>query len=354
MSKEELGIRRMVAVRGGVWQPGEFPFTSGMTLKNLVAYAGGLKDAANLSEVEVSRQRIKDNIVETEHIKINLGDPSGPDSLSDFTLQPYDTVMIPMNRDVGTIRTVSVEGEVKYPGTYTLKRGEKISDLLDRAGGFLTTAYLYGVEYYSPSAQKVQQDSIDQMIDQLELQVGMAGSGTAQAASLKDMAEAQEARAKAAQNFIARLRTIEADGRVTVKLAELDVFRGSSYDFTLGDGDRLIVPTKPSFISVVGSVYNPSSQVHNANLTVGDYLEMAGGPTRGADTAHIYIIKANGEVVPKPGRLSFKRFYSQTLMPGDTIVVPQNLDRVPLMAMVGNVADILYKIALTARSITVL
>ena len=339
LSKDKYGIERKVFLRGAVWQPADYEYSEGLTLRDLVAMGGGFKDGANLTDVEISRQKIVNFQTITEHIRVDISDEP-----KNYRLEPYDSVMVPLVKDVGVVRQVSIQGEVRFPGRYTIKPKERLSDLISRAGGFLPTAYLYGATYTSPSAMKIQQVSIDRMISDLD--VRMAGATVGAATSLASNPDAQ-AEIAAQRAFIDRLKGIKASGRVAIVMADLDSFRGSKYDFEIHDGDILEIPAKPSFINIVGSVYSPNSYLYQPEATISDYLSLAGGPTKTSDESYIYVQKANGQVLSVNQSGFFKGFYNQTLMPGDTIVVPEDLERLPAMQVFKDITDIVYKIAIT-------
>ncbi|MBU2550959.1 MAG: SLBB domain-containing protein [Proteobacteria bacterium] len=337
LAKEDYGIKRSVYLTGAVWKPGEYQYRPGLTLRDLIGLSGGIKDGAALKAVEISRQKVVQERVVVEHFRIDISDGRNNPALA-----PWDTVVIPAVKGSGEVRQAQVLGMVQYPGIYTIKDGERLSDLVARAGGFLPDAYLYGVSFHSKVAQRIQQESIDRLVQELELRL----SGT-----VNEMADtAAEARAyqEARKGFVARLRGIRAAGRVAIKLVDLSAFRGSRFDFELQDGDQLYIPTKPGFVSVQGSVYSPNSYLYQPGLKVEDYLQMAGGPTKTADADYTYVHKADGTILSAKGTGFMSSFYGQELMPGDVIVVPEDLERVPYLKLVRDITDIVFKIAVTA------
>ena len=153
----------------------------------------------------------------------------------------------------------------------------------------------------------------------------------------------------AIQQLISRLRQVKATGRMSITLGPLASIKDTPLDFELHEGESLHIPTRPNFVSVVGSVYISKSYMYKADMTVGDYLQKAGGPTKTADKKSIYVAKANGEILASAQSSGmFNNFENTVLMPGDTIVVPEDLDRIPTMRVIKDVADIVFKIATTA------
>jgi protein involved in polysaccharide export with SLBB domain len=258
-------------------------------------------------------------------------------------------VFVPKEKDSDRLKTVEIGGEVRYPGVYRIGAREKLSDLVARAGGFTEDAYYFGTKFTSEKARDIQQASIDRLIHELEIRARQVVAEQAQKASSAEDAQSAKVAEGSIEGLVGRLKSVRAEGRVTIQLANLETFRNSPYDFVLDDGDKLLVPKKPSFVAVVGSVYSPSSFLYQPDLRLEDYLDKSGGPTGTADKKHIFVLKANGEVVSKAqSGTFFSAFDSMTLMPGDTLVVPEDLERIPYVKLVKDVADIVFKIATTA------
>ena len=249
------------------------------------------------------------------------------------------------------VRQVEIAGQVRFPGVYAIRDGEHLSDLIERAGGFLPDAYFFGAKFTSRRAQRLQQKSLDNLVSDLETRVGKAILDQAQTSVEGGQNAAALAAASKASvdQFLGKLKSVQAEGRVAIVLSDLSSLRQSEYDLFLEDGDRLETPRRPNFVSVVGSVYTPNSFNYQPSLTVEDYLKRSGGPTKTADRDHMYLLKANGEVFSMAqGGMFSGSFENARLMPGDTIVVPENLERVPWLRTVRDVTDIVFKIATTA------
>lgn len=343
LSRDAIGIEETFQIRGAVWNTGQYKYQPGLRLEDALALAGGLKFGAGTTRVEVARQKIKDNLIETEYVLLDLAKDGG------FVLEPNDSILIPTIKDASLVRKITLTGEVKYPGTYTLRENEKVSDLISRAGGFTDNAYFYGAKYTSESARKIQQQGVDKMIEKLELSQIQSSSELAQTATSLEDAKSAEASNAAIQGLLEKLRSLRAEGRVAIKLADLASFKNTMYDFSLQDGDALYIPEKPAFVSVVGSVYSPGSFLYEPDRTLDFYLEKSGGTAKTADKKHVYLYKANGEIVSISQKQGFfKKFGDTILMPGDSIVVPENLDRIPYLKFIGQISDIIFKIATTA------
>ncbi len=343
LSREKIGIQEPVRIAGAVWKPGEFPWRPGLTVEGALALAGGLRFGADASRIDLSRQTIEGREVVTTHYRIDaLKD-------KDFALQPYDYLFVRQVKDATSFNQVTIEGEVRFPGVYRIKSGERLADLIERAGGFTDEAYFYGVRFFSAAARKIQQQSLDRLIDDLEVRAETVLADQLQTASGQQDTASLAAAQGALRRLVARLRKIKASGRVALLVADLESLRNSDQNVVLEDGDRLVVPRRPEFVSVVGSVYTPNSFLYQPQLTVAEYLARAGGPTRDADEKYIYVLKANGEVVARTQKGMFaSSFLQMRLMPGDTVVVPEKLERIPYLLVTRDIADILFKIATTA------
>ena len=156
------------------------------------------------------------------------------------------------------------------------------------------------------------------------------------------------------QQFLAKLRTIQPLGRVVIRVDDPERLRGTPDDLELQEGDSLMIPQIQQTVNVLGSVANPTAVIYDPHLTVGKYIAKVGGPTKNADVERIYVIKVNGSALGGGGRSIFgSRVASARLDPGDTIVVPENFERVPWLKTVKDVTTILGQIALTAGVVLV-
>ncbi len=343
LDRQTFDMRYDVTLSGAVWKPGKFNFNQGMTVSDLINLGGGIRFGANEGQVTVTRKVQTEDRMDVEHRVIDLAREG------DLALGPYDYVFVPIMKDANLVREVTVSGEVRFPGTYTVKEGERFSELIERAGGYTGDAYFYGIQFLSERAKQIQQESLNKLLDDLEIRAKMFMSEQAQAGVSSADIEAARTTQLGLDAFIQKLRTVRANGRVAIKATDLASFKGSSWDFVLEDGDRIQVPKKPSYVTVVGAVYSPSAYLYQPNLTLGDYLAQSGGITKTADEEYMYVLKANGEVFSGENAGTFwNRFLSQQLMPGDTLVVPENLERLSFLRLSKDIADIVFKIATTA------
>ena len=160
--------KRVVRISGAVMREGEYGFKPGMTIKDLILMAGGLKYYAYTKEAELTRIYITEKGPKTEKILVNLEKALEGDPQANIPLKENDYLFVRTIPEWQIYRTVTIQGEVKFPGTYTIKKGERLSSLIERAGGFTDKAYLRGAVFIRPSVRELQQKQIDEMIDRLE------------------------------------------------------------------------------------------------------------------------------------------------------------------------------------------
>jgi len=236
---------------------------------------------------------------------------------------------------------------VKFPGKYLIARGDRISSLLERAGNLTEDAYLKGGVFTRLSSRERQRKRIDAILEGLEQEVLRVGSKPEDLTKTGEEATLLSLKTKSI--LIEKLKKIKPSGRVIIHLKPLPEFAQSKYDLVLEDGDELYIPARPSTISVVGQVCNPSDIVYQEALRVSDYLDMTGGTTRDADEDFITVVKADGTVVRTTGL--FSNVYSMRLDPGDSIVVPEKLVRYSGYEILKDSVSMAYQVAVSLAAL---
>jgi polysaccharide biosynthesis/export protein len=345
-----VGDRKIVRVTGAVHREGEYGFTPDMTVRDLISLAGGLMYYAFDETAELTRVHITDNGPETKKLPVNLrgalkGNPDG-----NISLEENDYLFVRTIPEWRLYKTVSISGEVKFPGTYTIENGEPLSSLLRRAGGFTKKAYLNGAIFTRESARERQQQTINEMTDRLDRELaGMGVSETSGALSAEDTTIQKNA-IDQKRRFIEVMRDVKAKGRVVIRLARPDEFKGTEDDISLEEGDSLYIPKDPQMIYTVGSIYNQASFIYDRHKSVSDYIRLSGGFTENAETKKVYLIKADGSAI-NPSRgfwgLSGSALNSG-LESGDSIIVPEKIEKVRWLKETKDITQILYQIAVTA------
>ncbi|HNY79271.1 MAG: SLBB domain-containing protein [Sedimentisphaerales bacterium] len=350
-----------VAISGMVFDPNEYRLVPNMRVTDLIDAAGGLKKDAYCRSAEVTRRHITQDGVDTEKLDVDLDKAMAGDPEHNILLRDRDTLVVRPIPELDFNRVVEIQGEVRFPGRYPIRRAETLSSLLERAGGYTEQAYLKGAVFTRESAREVQRKRLGQLIRQLEESM-FGGAEQALGSALDaETVKGQQAALDAKKELLARLRTSEITGRVVVKLTPLEQFKATKYDLELEDGDLLVIPRMPGVIHVVGEVFNETSLLYETDGTVSYYLRRVGGMTKDADAKQLSIIKADGSVISRQqnrGKLvfwdnefnqwSFGGLKNTELDPGDTIVVPRKLDRYFWLKTTKDITQIVFQIAVAA------
>ena len=271
------------------------------------------------------------------------GDPG-----ANVPLRVFDLLAVRQIPDWSEKIQATLSGQFRFPGPYAARKGERLSSLIERAGGFTRDAYLRGAVFVRASAQRTQQAAIEKLIGDLELQVAQQAQQVGGVIDKEDLEAKKELQA-ARQALVAQLKTVKAKGRVIIRLGDGNI-KGTPYDIPLEDGDRLEVPPKMNVVNVVGRVYNPTGVIYDpAQDSLQYYLEKVGGPAEGADKDHIFALKVDGSVVSRDnaGGSFSGGIMSAKMEPGDTVMVPEKLVQVRAMKDIKDITQILMQIAVT-------
>jgi protein involved in polysaccharide export with SLBB domain len=253
-----------------------------------------------------------------------------------------------------------LDGEFVHSGIYSVHPGETLQDIVARAGGITPNAYLYGAEFTRESTRVLQQVRIDEYVQSLDLRIQR---GSLAAAAVSPTGAGQDlASVTAAQNsereLLSRLRQIRASGRVVLEFKPASTGIAEIPKLALEDGDRLIIPSVPGTVNVVGAVNNQNSFLysHTNRDIVAAYLKKAGGVTRDADRKRAFVIRASGEVVGYDSTRSAWRsdFDSLRIYPGDTIVIPEKTFHPSALRGVMEWSQMFSQFAIGAASIAVI
>ncbi len=353
-SAYEYAPAQKVYASGSINKPGEYPYATNMRVRDLVLVAAGLKEEAYRTEAEIVRSAVVDGeIVEVATIPVPLAQAMAGKPGANLELKPYDKLFVKRIREWREAATVVVDGEVQFPGTYAVAKGETLSSVLRRAGGYTPAAYLRGAVFTRESARVLQQKRFDELAERLQQSVLRASGEEAQAALTPEDLAAQKQYLAAQEILLKKLQTAKATGRVVLRLPALEQLPGSAWDVTLEHGDTLTVPPRPQTVAVVGSVYNPTSLLWDSGeRRVSRYLALTGGPTPEADEKEIHVVRADGTVEStkslKGASWWSRGIASLELDPGDSVLVPQRVIRPNYMRDVRDITQILYQIAVTA------
>ncbi|MBI1911530.1 MAG: SLBB domain-containing protein [Deltaproteobacteria bacterium] len=352
---------RTVKLYGAVQREGKYGVGDGLTIKELIALSGGLKYFAFTDDAEITRVTPTPKGPATTKIHINLDKALKGDPEHNISLKEDDFILVRAVPEWDLYKSVQISGQVKFPGTYTVMKGETVSSLINRAGGFTDKAYLKGAFFTRPSVRGAQQKQLDEAIDRAEFEFFSESAQNIQSAfSSEDAKQLQLASMAQRKSLLAKLKSAKANGRVYLNFEPFDKFKGSQYDIVLDEGDEIHIPERPMHVQVVGSVYNQMAFAYVPGATVYDYIKKAGGISKNADEDELYILKVNGTAISKHESSSWSvnwdsesgkwvtGFMSTRLDPGDTIVVPEDIEQVSWVREVKDLTQILYQIAVTA------
>ena len=350
--------KRFVKITGAVMNAGDYGYRQGMKLSDLISIAGGLQYYAYTKEANITRVRVTDKGPVTDTIAVNLEKALTGDTASDIQLLDNDYLFVRAVPEWDLYKTVVLQGEVKFPGTYTIRRDETISSLIERAGGFTPYAYLRGAVFTRASVRQLQQQQIDEMIDRLQRELLSSGTAAIGTASTSDEAKIIGMENAQRQSFLEKLRTVKAKGRIAIRLTQdLAMLKGTSEDISLTDGDVIQIPSDPKTVQVIGSVYNQTAFVYGKEKGLSEYIDLAGGYSDNADKSGTYILRADGTAqktgsgflgVTWNGNSNRWDEGGGFIGSGDTIVVPEQLERIAWMRNIKDITQILYQIAVGA------
>ena len=368
-SRWEMEEKPQVSVNGAVVTPGTYNYYPGMTVRDLITAAGSPKRNAFLETGELSRIMIVGDKANPSRVSLDLSKALAGDPQHNLPLQSDDVLIVRSVTDWfdASDKFIKLKGEVRFPGVYSVARGEKLSSVIERAGGYTERAYLKGARFLRRSVRETQQKRMDEVVTRTEKQVLSKQAALAQLSASREEIEATKSSLDNLMKGIELMKTVKAEGRVVIRLAALDDLRRSSSDVVVEGGDELEIPIRPSVVLVMGFVYNPISFIYEPESSdLETYLNKAGGPTNDADDSEMYVIKADGTVFSRQQasfglnwsddgrRWTFgNSFTSSTLEPGDTLVVPQKIERIAWMREIKDITTILANIALSAGTVLI-
>ncbi|CAG0988911.1 partial Polysialic acid transport protein KpsD, partial [Anaerolineae bacterium] len=301
-------------------------------------------------------------------IPFNLGKAIADEkSAENHLLQPGDVITIFSKEDIQVPigkRSVYVrlEGEINAAGVYKVQPGETLRQLVERVGGLTPNAYLFGAELNRDSVREMQQKRLQTMADRMEADINRNLVAKQQTEISPEGANNAKIQAEAQMALVHKIRNARATGRVVLEMPAQNATIKDIPDIALEDGDQFVVPSTPSTVNVMGMVYNENTFIHHPGKHVSDYLEQAGGPTRDADESRIYLLRADGSVLSaRKSKSILSRFSGdfggsngEELMPGDTVVVPELLDKFAFTKELKDWSQIIYQFALGVAGIKIL
>ncbi len=299
-------VGQQVAVIGSVNEEAIYEARPGETLEDVLHLAGGPTNLADGSRLILYRLRDRDTSW-SRQLARSAAASEVAEAGDIVQILPEGSLTRPLERQATLVR---IEGEVVRPGNYYVQPNATLGEVLEKAGGLTSRAYVYGTNLQRLSVRIQQRQSFDEAVRQLELSLSAAPL-------VEEQRDAQSReRFETAQNVVARLRAAQPDGRVVLPIAANSTSLPDS--LRLENNDTIFVPPQPTTVGVFGAVYRPASfLLKDGAYKVRDYLEEAGGPIRAADKGQIFLIRANGSVIAKRHDA-----LNKTVLPGDVIFVP--------------------------------
>ena len=334
----------------------------GRTIRRFPVRTEVLPPAPDINWEYAVVERLDRQTLTTHLIPFNLGNVVlRHDSSADPALEPGDVVTIFSKADVsaareGRTKYVRVEGEVGAAGVYTASAGETLRSLVKRAGGITADAYLYGTQFTRESTRKEQQRRFADFLDSMEVQINQSAANLSGRVVAPDQALLSQSTLAGQRALVQKLRETPPTGRIVLDLESTSASIDDLPDIPLEDGDRIFVPSRPNTVNVIGSVQTQASFLYRDKSRLGDYLDQAGGPSRFADHSHIFVIRADGSVVSRPGTGSVfgRKLEGLRMTPGDTLVVPAYINRVTFLRGLTDWSQVIANFALGAAAANVL
>lgn len=326
---------------GSVNRPAVLELRAGETVLDALQMVGGFSAVADRTRLAIERLRERNSgrVAQLDLPRDEKSPLAHGDVLRAFSAV---TAALPSLRQNKRVR---VEGEVARPADYVLPEGSSVRDAIRAAGGFTPAAYLYAAELRRESVQRVQQENYDRALRDLETDL-VRSAGTQRVAGIEE-ASSQAARTAANDRLIQRLRALRPSGRIVLDIAPDAT---DLPDLALEDGDRILVPARPNTVGVFGSVYNAATYLHLPGRQLDDYLRLAGGPTKGADDASVFVVRANGHVISERQEAGwFRRGAAISQLkaePGDTIFVPEEMDKTTFLQRAKDWTQVLYQLGI--------
>lgn len=333
-------LENVVSITGAVSKPGIYPVTREGSLGLALSVSGNLTTSADRTRVELTSFRQSRSGLAASH-----RDYFDLDSIdaSTVSVQPRSSILVATVPDDQESGLVVLKGEFVRPGSYTLRKGERLSSVITRAGGLRSNAYPYGAIFTRLSVKEEQTQGLRRSIR--DLRTALAG------ASLKPRNAGLNL--EAALNLANSLEGVELPGRFVVEADPAVLTARPDLDLLVEPGDELFIPKRPTFVSLAGALLNPGTVQFNTSAGARDYIRAAGGFHETADKGRVFVVLPNGSAAPAPkGKWSSNK--KLPIPPGSTIVVPIESAPFDWLTMTRDISQIFAQLALAAASLSVI
>jgi polysaccharide biosynthesis/export protein len=344
---------QVVSVEGRVNVSGQYPLESDMTVADLIRAGGGLADAAYAGKAELTRYVVvQGGTRNTQIIDIDLGAALRGDPGANLKLEPYDVLSVKEVSQWTNQESITLSGQVRFPGSYTIKPGETLKSVIERAGGLTQYAFPQGAVFTRVELKDREQQQMDMLAQRMRVELGVLALRAVATSSGSSAGGGDASNALiVGRSLLGQLQGEKAVGRLVINLR--DIIRepaDSPYDVVLRNGDQLMVPKFEQEVTVIGEVQDATSHLYNPGLSRDDYIALSGGFTTQADEKRIYVVRANGSVIANNGSRWFNRGNIE-IETGDTIVVPINAEQMLPLPFWEAVTGIMYNVAIAAAAV---
>jgi len=327
-------IEHSVSVGGAVRRPGAYPVAGSISADALVSASDGVM--ANVRDPMLDITPASGPFTRYEMAQ------GQEDRLANVLVSAGDDIRITANNAAYEAGAVLLTGEFNSPGLYTIRKGERLSELVARAGGLTDQAYPYGGVFTRRSVREQQQQGFQRTARELNTSLlALAAQENVNGQSIV-----------AAGELIKTLSETEAVGRMVVEADPRVLAQRPDLDPILDGGDTLHIPKKPTYVLALGDVSNPGAVQFQPGKSVSQYVAEAGGTQSTADDGRVFLVLPNGSA--QPVRSSFWRRSNAVVPPGSTIIVPKNLQPLRTLGIVRDVATIFGQLATAVASVAIL
>jgi polysaccharide export outer membrane protein len=331
---------QLIEIDGAVKFPGVYPLARNGRVDDLIAAAGGLNESAYLARAELTRNQIRSQMVSKRSLSVDLSAALQGKNNENVLLQSKDRLNIHQIPAWSENHVVELRGEFVFPGKYTIRRGENLSDLIAKAGGFTRFAHQEGSVFTRIKLQELELQNLIKLSG--DLRIEMASKSLSDSNYSQSYTEVQA--------MLDDLTKLQPVGRLVLNLPK--VVKDNDYDILLEGGDVLYVPTIKNSVNVIGQVQVTSSHIYDKNLTAADYLAQSGGSKKRADAERVYIIAANGSIKLMKNSNWFASNAGDDMKPGDTVVVPLDSEYMNNLTLWTSATTIMYNTAVAIAAIS--
>ena len=333
-------LGQQAAIYGSVNSPGIFELKPGEHVSDLIRFSGGLNTVADAGRITVAtlNKRSTTGVMEAPLEEQSRAELAAGDIYRIYSTADY---LVPIARQM---RRVRIEGEVTRPGDYLVAGSETLPELIEKAGGLTPDAFIYGSELVRESVRRTQQANYERALQDLDRTVT---ARAAQQANVKEDSADQRQQLEAGQRFLAKMREMRPTGRIVLETKPTDT---SLPALTMEDGDQLVIPSRPTTVGVYGSVFNQGAFLYRTDAQLGDYVGLAGGEQRTAYKSGEFVLRANGTTRSNQQGW-FNSISGLEALPGDTVFVPEDLERVTWWQGTKELTTILYQFGLGAAAL---